>query len=68
MEDLRWIVRVSYRGNLGVLDNEFHVEEFTELEEIIERGADWNCIIDIVITLNPKRRVYDDTVEQAAER
>jgi hypothetical protein len=68
MEDLRWIVRVSYRGNLGVLDNEFHVEEFTELQEIIERGPDWNCIIDIVITLNPKRRAYDDTVEQAAER
>jgi hypothetical protein len=42
-------------------------EELDELQAIIERGPDWNALDRIEIRLNPKRRNYDVTVEQAED-
>lgn len=64
----RWIVTLRYRGDLGVIDNEFHVEELGEIEELVERGPDWNSLIDGRFILNPKCRGYDETIEQTMKR
>ena len=67
-DNLRWIATVIYRGDLGEIDNEFHIEELSELHDLVERGPDWNCIERIEIVLNPKARAYDDTVEASLLR
>ena len=67
-DDLRWIATVTYRGDLGEIDNEFHIEELSELHDLVELGPDWNCIERIEIVLNPKVRAYDDTVEESLLR
>jgi hypothetical protein len=67
-DDLRWIVTAVYRGDLGLIDIEFHIEELNELHDLIERGPDWNCIERISIALNPNRRAYDDTIEESLQR
>ena len=67
-DDLRWIATVIYRGDLGPIDVEHHVEELSELHDLVERGPDWNCIERIEIVLHPKRRAYNDTVEESLLR
>jgi hypothetical protein len=68
-EHLRWVAVVSYRSERGPIEVDHHFEELDELGALIERGPDWNTIIDIKITLNPHRVGYpDDTVERAAQR
>jgi hypothetical protein len=49
----------------GVLPVEHDVEELCEIQEIVERGPDWNTIESIVIRL--ARRAYNTTIEEAAE-
>lgn len=68
MEHLRWIVTITYRTDAGPADVEHHIEELHDVDAIVERGPDWNTIENIVIVLNPRRRAYMDTVEQAAKR
>jgi hypothetical protein len=46
----RWMAEVSYRDGTPPLI--LHFEELHALEDIIERGPDWNTIETIVITLN----------------
>lgn len=68
-EHLRWVAVVSYRSESGPIEVDHLFEELSELHNLIERGPDWNTIIEIKITLNPHRVTYpDDTVERAAER
>jgi hypothetical protein len=68
-EHLRWVAVVSYRSELGPVEVDHHLEELRELAALIERGPDWNTIIQITIRLNPRRATHpDDTVERAAER
>jgi hypothetical protein len=64
-EDLRWIVTVTYRRDLGEIAYEFHIEQLAALQAAIA-GPDWNCLDRIEIRLNPKRRAYDVTIKQAA--
>jgi hypothetical protein len=64
----RWIVVATYKSDHGDIDVDWHMEELDELAEFIERGPDWNALIEMKIILNPKRRSYDDTVEQAEQR
>lgn len=65
----RWIASIEYRSLSGVVDIDVPVEEIDELQDIIERGPDWNTIIRIVIRLNPARTTYPhDTIEAAAAR
>jgi hypothetical protein len=39
-----------------------------ELQDLIERGPDWNCIESVHIELNPRRKTYDGTVEESLQR
>lgn len=68
MDHARWIATVTYRTDNGPSDVDHHIEELEELHDLIERGPDWNAILKIEIVLNPKRRLYSDTVEQSATR
>jgi hypothetical protein len=56
-EDLRWIVTVTYRSDLGEIAYEFHIEQLAALHAAIA-GPVWNCLDRIEIRLNPKRRAY----------
>jgi hypothetical protein len=44
----RWRAEISYPNGIAV----HTFEEIEELHNIVERGPDWNCIENIVITLN----------------
>ena len=68
MSHFRWIATVKYRTDSGVTELDHQFEEMFELHDLIERGPDWNCIESIHIELNPRRRAYDDTVEQSLRR
>ena len=54
-EHLRWVAVVSYRSDRGPIEVDHHFEELCELDALIERGPDWNTIIQITIRLNPRR-------------
>jgi hypothetical protein len=62
----RWIVEASYRTVDGPTFERHYIEELSELEPIIERGPDWNALIDCRITLNRRTQSQDFTIEQAA--
>lgn len=51
----RWKAVVQYKNNLSPLipDDIFDVDEIEDLQELIEKGQDWNKISKIVITYNP---------------
>jgi hypothetical protein len=45
----RWMAEIIYtHGGCDI----FRMEELEEIDEIVERGPDWNTIDRIVITLN----------------
>jgi hypothetical protein len=68
MSHFRWLAIVKYRTDAGVTEVDHQLEELFELHNLIERGPDWNCIEGIHIQLNPRRKAYNDTVEQAERR
>ena len=63
----RWRAVVRYRADHGPVEVEYGIEELDELQDLIERGPDWNCVIAITITL---ARVSTPglTLERAAEQ
>jgi hypothetical protein len=68
MSHFRWIAIVKYRTDAGVNEVDHQFDELFELHDLIERGPDWNCIEGINIQLNPRRKLYSDTVEQTKKR
>lgn len=48
----RWKAVLTYQTENGPLDVEHFFEEMFELHEIVERGPDWNTLIDIRVTLS----------------
>jgi hypothetical protein len=65
----RWLVRITYRTEAGLIDVDHHVEEILEAHNLVEGGPDWNTIEKVEIRLNPKRSAFPgDTVEKAAQR
>ena len=50
-DDARWLATINYITDAGVLPVEHDIEELGEIEEIVERGPDWNAIESIVIRL-----------------
>lgn len=62
---MRWLARIDYRTESGVIGVEHDIEELEDLQKLVERGPDWNCIDRIEITL--ERRSHRLTVEQAAK-
>ena len=67
-QHFRWLAKVTYLTDSGPSEVEHHVEELEELHELVERGPDWNCIAGIEIRLNPRRRSYSVSIEQAARQ
>lgn len=61
---MRWFVEITYRTDTGPTVVEHFVEELDEVADIVERGPDWNTIVDIRITLERVRSV-GLTVEQS---
>jgi hypothetical protein len=63
---IRWVATVTYRTQAGPLAVEHDIEELRELQNLIERGPDWNTIASIEIILarptNP-----DLTIEHSQE-
>jgi hypothetical protein len=47
----RWRVVIYYRSDNGLIDVEHAVEELEQVQELAERGPDWNAIDRIEITL-----------------
>ncbi len=64
-EDKRWIARVTYLSMVGPVMVEHYIEELGELEDLVERGPHWDTIDEIKIELNPSRRTFTGTVEEA---
>ncbi|MGB3897019.1 MAG: hypothetical protein WA973_00515 [Mesorhizobium sp.] len=62
----RWHVVLRYRSTkAGIVDVHHDIEELDDLPALVERGPDWNSLIDCVVTLN-RTSTPDLTVEQAA--
>jgi len=61
---MRWSVEIIYRTESGENVVDYYIEELEELQDIVERGPDWNTIvtinIDLIRVCSP-----DLTVEQA---
>jgi hypothetical protein len=64
----RWKAVIWYQTDSGEpLDVEHGIEELEELQDIVERGPDWNTILYITVTLD-RRTDEGLTLEQAAIR
>jgi hypothetical protein len=51
----RWQMSVTYRGgDAGPIVVEYDIEELFEIHDLIERGPDWNTVMNINIKLNRK--------------
>ena len=61
----RWHATIFYRSDAGPVDVDHDFEELEELHDLVERGPDWNTIIQIIVTL---ARTTDEglTIERAA--
>jgi len=61
----RWHATIFYRSDAGTVDVDHDFEELEELHDLVERGPDWNTIIQIIVTL---ARTTDEglTIERAA--
>ena len=61
---VRWIATVHYRTESGLVDVEHDLEELEELQDLVERGPNWDAIdrIDIVRADGRERAL---TVEEA---
>lgn len=66
--DKRWLIQIDYASEHGITTADYQFEEFEELSDIVERGPDWNAIKQIRVELNPRRRLYEITVEKAHEQ
>ena len=47
----RWGVIILYRTSGEPLAEHHSVEEISEIQEIVERGPDWNAIMNISVQL-----------------
>ncbi len=64
----RWKAVIWYQTDSGKpLDVEYGIEELEELQDIVERGPDWNTILYITVTLD-RRTDEGLTLEEAATR
>lgn len=61
----RWKAVIVYRTENGPVDVDHLFNEISELDEIIERGPHWDCLISCTITLNMFVTSEDLTVEAA---
>jgi hypothetical protein len=62
----RWRAVAIYRSNNGPVCVEWKFEELDELRKLVERGPDWNALIEIRVTL--ARRTRTGLTVEAANR
>lgn len=62
----RWQATVFYRTDAGINPVDHVFEEISDLDELIERGPDWNTIAKIEIILLRSSSDYPLTIEEAA--
>ena len=60
----RWWVEITYRTDKGPCTVEYDMVEIEELHDIVERGPDWNSILDIRVKLNETTGPVTLTAEQ----
>lgn len=61
----RWRAVATYRSAAGPVDVTHEIEELDALHDLIERGPDWNALIDVLITL--ARPTYEGITLEEAE-
>lgn len=55
----RWQMSVTYRGgDAGPIVVEYDIEELFEIHDLIERGPDWNTVMNVDIKLNRRSDDY----------
>jgi hypothetical protein len=47
----RWHLTINYRTETGTCAVDYEIEELGEIEDIVERGPDWNAIIILEVRL-----------------
>lgn len=52
VDTARWKAVLEYRTEHGIVDIEHGLEELDELQDIVERGPDWNSLVKITIILD----------------
>jgi hypothetical protein len=52
VDTARWKAVLEYRSEHGIVDVEHAMEEPDELQDIVERGPDWNSLVKITIVLD----------------
>ena len=51
----RWQMNVTYQGgDAGPIVVEYDIEELFEIHDLIERGPDWNTVMNVNIKVNRK--------------
>lgn len=66
-EPKRWKAVATYRSDHGQIDVEHEFEEIADLHDILERGPDWSCLIDVRITLARDFYAGTLTIERAKD-
>jgi hypothetical protein len=67
MSEKRWRATITYRSETGEDVRVFDVEEIEELQDIVEKGPAWACLIDIKIEAGRGWRDGPRTIEEAAK-
>jgi len=67
-DDKRWKAVLTYRSQMtGLVPVEHKIEELEELQDIVERGPDWNALDSIVITLLHRHDDRGTTIEETED-
>ena len=67
-EPPRWVATVIYRSAAGPKMVVHEIEEIEDLQELIEQGPNFYCIMHISLNINEKRRQgHRPTIEEAQE-
>lgn len=66
----RWTADIFYLPTTGFAADRHRLEELEELQHIVERGPDWNCIERIVVTFvaassADRKRAVESAVAQS---
>lgn len=49
-KDARWKAVILYRTDNGLIEKTHYMEEMYDLHDIVEQGAHWDCVDEIIVT------------------
>ncbi|WP_370677573.1 hypothetical protein [Pleomorphomonas sp. PLEO] len=64
----RWTATIAYRTDAGPKNSVYGIEELGEIQDIVERGPDWNSIDQITIKLGRRMEPPTFTVEDGERK